>query len=116
MKIIDFRFRPHTEAILNGIKNSAMFKASCEHMGFDKWKPEPLDKIVADIKALTFSTTCGMIAAACGEPRDPVVKSTCISTTIRNFMAFLGYSGFFSSFSGKSPRCSILNPFALYAS
>ena len=24
MKIIDFRFRPHTEAILNGIKNSTM--------------------------------------------------------------------------------------------
>lgn len=51
MKIIDFRFRPHTEAILNGIKNSTMFKASCEASGFDKWKPEPLDKIVADMKA-----------------------------------------------------------------
>ena len=57
MKIIDFRFRPHTEAILNGIKNSAMFKASCEHMGFDKWKPEPLDKIVADVKAMGVEKT-----------------------------------------------------------
>ena len=57
MKIIDFRFRPHTEAILNGIKNSAMFKASCEHMGFDKWVPEPLDKIVADVKAMGVEKT-----------------------------------------------------------
>ena len=51
MKIIDFRFRPHTEAILNGIKNSTMFKASCEASGFDKWKPQTLDEIVADLKA-----------------------------------------------------------------
>ena len=51
MKIIDFRFRPHTEAILNGIKNSAMFKASSEASGFDKWQPQPLDQIVADLKA-----------------------------------------------------------------
>ena len=51
MKIIDFRFRPHTEAILNGIKNSTMFKASCEASGFDKWQAQPLDAIVADLKA-----------------------------------------------------------------
>ena len=51
MKIIDFRFRPHTEAILNGIKNSAMFKASSEASGFDKWQPQPLDQIVADLKS-----------------------------------------------------------------
>ena len=51
MKIIDFRFRPHTEAILNGIKNSTMFKASCEASGFDKWQPQTLDEIVADLKA-----------------------------------------------------------------
>ena len=51
MKIIDFRFRPHTEAILNGIKNSTMFKASCEASGFDKWQPQTLDQIVADLRA-----------------------------------------------------------------
>ena len=51
MKIIDFRFRPHTEAILNGIKNSTMFKASCEASGFDKWQPQTLDDIVADLRA-----------------------------------------------------------------
>ena len=51
MKIIDFRFRPHTEAILNGIKNSTMFKTCCEASGFDKWQAQTLDRIVADLKA-----------------------------------------------------------------
>lgn len=50
MKIIDFRFRPHTEAILDGIKNSTMFKASCEASGFDKWQAQPLERIVADLR------------------------------------------------------------------
>jgi hypothetical protein len=50
MKIIDFRFRPHTPEIINGIKNSAMFKATCEIIGFDKRVPEPLPKIVEDVK------------------------------------------------------------------
>ena len=51
MKIIDFRFRPHTKAILDGIINSAMFKTCTEASGFDKWQPESLDRIVADLKA-----------------------------------------------------------------
>ena len=46
MKIIDFRFRPHTPEIINGIKNSSMFKATCEAIGFDKRVPEPLTKVV----------------------------------------------------------------------
>ncbi|MEQ2655202.1 amidohydrolase, partial [Desulfovibrio piger] len=28
MKVIDFRFRPNTPEIINGIKNSTMFKAA----------------------------------------------------------------------------------------
>jgi predicted TIM-barrel fold metal-dependent hydrolase len=47
MKIIDFRFRPNTPEIINGIKNSAMFKAACEAIGFDKRKPQPLPEIMA---------------------------------------------------------------------
>ena len=39
MKIIDFRFRPNTPEIINGIKNSSMFKATCEAIGFDKRVP-----------------------------------------------------------------------------
>ena len=50
MKIIDFRFRPHTPEIINGIKNSAMFKATCEAIGFDKRVPEPLPKVVEGLK------------------------------------------------------------------
>ncbi len=49
MKIIDFRFRPNTKEILDGIKNSSMFKATCEAIGFDKRVPQTLPEIVADL-------------------------------------------------------------------
>lgn len=49
MKVFDFRFRPHTKAILNGIVNSTMFKASSEASGLDKMKPEELPAIIADL-------------------------------------------------------------------
>lgn len=52
MKIIDFRFRPNTKAIIDGIRNSAMFRASCEVIGFDKRKVQPLPEIVADLDKL----------------------------------------------------------------
>lgn len=52
MKIIDFRFRPNTEAIINGIRNSAMFKASCAVIGFDKRRPQPLPEIVEELDKL----------------------------------------------------------------
>ena len=45
MKIIDFRFRPNTKAILDGIKNSSMFKATCEAIGFDKRVAQTLSLI-----------------------------------------------------------------------
>lgn len=50
MKIIDFRFRPNTPEIINGIKNSAMFKASCDAIGFDKRIPQPLPEVVEAVK------------------------------------------------------------------
>ncbi len=60
MKIIDFRFRPNTEEIINGIKNSAMFKAACEAIGFEARKPqelpaimERLDKLGVDLAVIT---------------------------------------------------------------
>ena len=31
-EVIDFRFRPNTPEIINGIKNSTMFKAACKAM------------------------------------------------------------------------------------
>lgn len=49
MKIIDFRFRPNTVEIINGIKNSTMFKASCEAAGFDARKPQAIADIVSDL-------------------------------------------------------------------
>ena len=52
MNVIDFRFRPNTPEIINGIKNSTMFKAACEVIGFDQRKPQPLDEIVADLDAM----------------------------------------------------------------
>ncbi len=50
MNIIDFRFRPNTPDVINGIKNSSMFKASCAVIGFDKRMPQPLDEIVAGLR------------------------------------------------------------------
>jgi predicted TIM-barrel fold metal-dependent hydrolase len=50
MKIIDFRFRPNTPEIINGIKNSAMFKAACEVIGFDKRVAQPLPEVVEAVK------------------------------------------------------------------
>jgi len=52
MNVIDFRFRPNTPEIINGIKNSSMFKAACKAIGFDARKPQPLDEIVADLNNL----------------------------------------------------------------
>lgn len=46
MKIVDFRFRPNTPEIIEGIKNSSMFKASCEAIGFNKRVAQPLPEIV----------------------------------------------------------------------
>lgn len=50
MKIIDFRFRPNTPEIINGIKNSTMFKQACKVIGFDARQAQPLEEIVADLE------------------------------------------------------------------
>lgn len=52
MKVIDFRFRPNTPEIINGIKNSSMFKAACKVIGFDKRKAQPLPEIVESLDKL----------------------------------------------------------------
>lgn len=52
MKVIDFRFRPNTPEIINGIKNSTMFKASCKAIGFDARKAQPLEEVVANLDRL----------------------------------------------------------------
>lgn len=52
MKVIDFRFRPNTPEIINGISQSAMFKRTCERIGFDQRKPEPLEDIVDKLDSL----------------------------------------------------------------
>lgn len=49
MKVIDFRFRPNTPEIINGIKNSKMFKATCDAIGFDARQPQWIEEIVADL-------------------------------------------------------------------
>lgn len=52
MKIIDFRFRPNTEAIINGIKNSTMFSAACKAIGFDARQAQELPVIVESLDRL----------------------------------------------------------------
>jgi len=49
MDIIDFRFRPNTQATISGIQNSKMFKGLCESIDFSKMKPQTLDEVVADL-------------------------------------------------------------------
>lgn len=56
MKIIDFRFRPNTPEILDGIKKSSMFKAACKAIGFDARKPQALEDIVQNLDALGVET------------------------------------------------------------
>ena len=52
MKVIDFRFRPNTPEIINGIKNSTMFKAACKAIGFDARQAQSLPEIVDDLDRL----------------------------------------------------------------
>ena len=49
MKIIDFRYRPNTAAVLNGIQNSKMFKGLCKTIDFSKMKPQSVAECVADL-------------------------------------------------------------------
>ena len=49
MKVIDFRFRPNTPAVINGIKNSTMFSGLCKTINFDNRPIQPLDEIVEDL-------------------------------------------------------------------
>lgn len=51
MDIIDFRFRPNTSEIIDGIATSNMFRAACAAIGFDARRPEPLSAIVAGLDA-----------------------------------------------------------------
>lgn len=55
MQVIDFRFRPNTPEIIEGIRNSAMFKAACKAIGFDARKAQPLPEIVAGLDRLGVS-------------------------------------------------------------
>lgn len=55
MKIIDFRFRPNTEAIINGMKNSTMFSAACKAVNFDSRKIQELPAIVDNLERLGVS-------------------------------------------------------------
>jgi len=51
MNVIDFRFRPHTPEVVNGIASSKMFKDLCEAINFDKCVPEEFDAIIEGMDA-----------------------------------------------------------------
>lgn len=48
MKVIDFRFRPHTPDVM-AIGQSKMFKALCDSINFSAKKTQPLEEIVEDM-------------------------------------------------------------------
>ncbi|WP_018124703.1 amidohydrolase family protein [Desulfovibrio oxyclinae] len=50
MNVIDFRFRPNTPEVINGIANSVMFKDLCEAIDFHKQKPEPFGQIIEGLE------------------------------------------------------------------
>lgn len=49
MKVIDFRFRPNTPEVIDGIKNSSMFAGLCKAINFDKRPKQSLKEIVKDL-------------------------------------------------------------------
>ncbi len=49
MKVIDFRFRPNTAAVLDGIANNKAFKGLCAAIDFTKMKPQTLEEVVAEL-------------------------------------------------------------------
>jgi predicted TIM-barrel fold metal-dependent hydrolase len=49
MKVIDFRFRPNTPEVIDGIKNSTMFAGLCKAINFDDRPKQSLEEIVADL-------------------------------------------------------------------
>ncbi len=49
MKVIDFRFRPNTPEVIDGIKNSTMFAGLCKAINFDERPKQSLEEIVADL-------------------------------------------------------------------
>ncbi|WP_136796148.1 MULTISPECIES: amidohydrolase family protein [Desulfosediminicola] len=49
MKIIDFRFRPNTPEVIEGIKNSTMFAGLCKAINFDDRPIQSLEEIVTEL-------------------------------------------------------------------
>lgn len=49
MNIIDFRFRPNTEATLAGIANNPAFKGLCSSIDFNKMKPQTVEEVVQEL-------------------------------------------------------------------
>lgn len=49
MKVIDFRFRPNTPAVIDGIKNSTMFAGLCKAINFNDRPKQSLKDIVKDL-------------------------------------------------------------------
>lgn len=97
MKIFDFRFRPNTKEILDGIANSAMFKASCEASGFDKRVAQTLPDIVADLKK---RDVCGCVIT--GRDCRTTYGSPANNNSVLEFCQ--AYPDFFYGFWGIDPH------------
>ncbi|MDO4839096.1 MAG: amidohydrolase family protein [Desulfovibrionaceae bacterium] len=97
MKIFDFRFRPNTKEILDGIANSAMFKASCEASGFDKRVAQTLPEIVDDLKK---RGVCGGVIT--GRDCETTYGSPANNGSVLEFCR--AYPDFFYGFWGIDPH------------
>ncbi|GAU08212.1 amidohydrolase family protein [Desulfoplanes formicivorans] len=50
MKVIDFRFRPNTQATIDGFTNSTMFKGMFEKIDLSHMKAQTVPEVVEDLK------------------------------------------------------------------
>lgn len=93
MNIIDFRFRPNTEAILKGISSNPAFKGMCQSIDFNKMFPQTLEEVVEEldrhhvVKAVISGRDCETTYGA--QSNNPSVIEFCHKFPDK----FIGFAG-----------------------
>ncbi len=97
MKFIDFRFRPNTPEVMNGIQNSNMFRDLCELINFSEKKAQTLDEIVKDMKER------GIVkAVVTGRDSEVTYGSPSNNSSVIEFVS--KYPDMFIGFAGLDPH------------
>lgn len=94
MDIIDFRFRPNTEATIQGFTHSAMFKGMFDKMNLSHLVPQTVPEVVADlneaniVKAVITGRDCETTYGAA--PNNPGVIAF-VEEFPEKFVGFMGF-------------------------